>query len=275
MKILVTGADGYLGEGIVRALCDLGAAVTAADETALHTDPRAERVTGDVFAAEEPFRRFGEPDALLHLAWKDGFDHFSPAHLALLPRHADFLRRMMDGGLRRVAVMGSMHECGRREGLITGDTPCEPMSDYGIAKNALRQWLRVAAERRGVQWQWLRAFYIVGNQSRGCSVFSKIAAAEAAGQARFPFTGGARRFDFLDYEAFCRQAAAAVLQERETGVIHLCSGRAEPIGERVERFIRENGYRIRLQYGAFPDRPYDAEAVWGDAAKIRRIMEGL
>lgn len=35
------------------------------------------------------------------------------------------------------------------------------------------------------------------------------------------------------------------------------------MADRVERFIKENQYNIKLQYGAFPDRPYDSKAVWG------------
>ena len=47
----------------------------------------------------------------------------------------------------------------------------------------------------------------------------------------------------------------------------------EKLADRVERFIKENGYRIKLQYGAFPDRPYDSKAIWGNDTKIRKIME--
>jgi hypothetical protein len=44
------------------------------------------------------------------------------------------------------------------------------------------------------------------------------------------------------------------------------------LSDRVERFIKENNYNIKLEYGAFPDRPYDSPAVWGDATKINKIM---
>ena len=56
------------------------------------------------------------------------------------------------------------------------------------------------------------------------------------------------------------------------GIINLCSGRPEKLADRVERFIRENGYEIRLNYGAYPDRPYDSKAVWGDSSRIERIL---
>ena len=40
-----------------------------------------------------------------------------------------------------------------------------------------------------------------------------------------------------------------------------------------EEFIAKNNYKIRPQYGAFPDRPYDSPGVWGNPEKINRILE--
>ena len=44
------------------------------------------------------------------------------------------------------------------------------------------------------------------------------------------------------------------------------------LAERVEAYIRDNGLNITLEYGAFPDRPYDSPGVWGDPTRIRRIL---
>ena len=57
------------------------------------------------------------------------------------------------------------------------------------------------------------------------------------------------------------------------GVINIGSGYPEKLADRVERFIKENNYKITLKYGAFPERPYDSKAVWGDGQKIKTIME--
>ena len=44
------------------------------------------------------------------------------------------------------------------------------------------------------------------------------------------------------------------------------------LADRVEAYIRENDLDITLEYGAFPDRPYDSPGVWGDPTKIRQIL---
>ena len=69
------------------------------------------------------------------------------------------------------------------------------------------------------------------------------------------------------------QVAKTVCQDKINGIINICSGKPEKLADRVERFIKENNYNIKLIYGAFPDRPYDSKAVWGDNSKINRIME--
>ena len=273
LKILVTGANGYLGQGIVRSILNNGHCVVATDFNTQFVDERAERIVCNLFEVDNPYSFFGEPDVLLHLAWRDGFVHYSSAHIDDLPKHYAFIKKMVDGGIQQVAVMGSMHEIGFFEGSINESTPCHPTTPYGIAKNALRDLTQMLCKQKNIVFQWLRGYYIVGNSKFGSSIFSKITAAVDEGKTEFPFTLGQNQYDFIDYPDFCAQVAAVVGQKNEQGIINICSGKPEKLADRVERFIKENDYRIKLQYGAFPDRPYDSKAIWGNDTKIRKIME--
>lgn len=272
MKILVTGANGYLGSGVVKKLLDDGFEVYATDIDDKFIDKRAVVYATDLFGVSDPYHYFNKPDVVLHMAWRDGFVHNSNRHIAELPKHKEFIEKMIQGGIKRIVGMGSMHEVGFFEGSISEHTPCNPQSMYGIAKNALRQITSLLCEQNHVIFQWLRGYYIVGNTDVGCSIFSKITAAEKEGKKTFPFTLGQNQFDFIGYEEFCTQVAKATEQDEINGIINVCSGRPERLCDRVERFIAENDYKIKLEYGAFPDRPYDSKAVWGCSDKITRIM---
>lgn len=273
MRILVTGANGYLGQGIVKSILDNNHVVVAADFKNNYTDNRAEKKDCNVFELEDPYEYFGSPDVVLHLAWRDGFVHYSDAHINDLPQHYIFLKKLANAGIKKIAVMGSMHEIGFFEGSIKASTSCHPITPYGISKNALRELVEMMSKQKDIIFQWLRGYYIVGNSGMGSSIFSKITEAEKRGEKEFPFTKGQNQYDFIDYEDFCRQVAAAVCQNQINGIINICSGKPEKLADRVERFIKENGYNINLKYGAFPDRPYDSKAVWGDSSKIEEIME--
>lgn len=272
MRILVTGANGYLGTGVVKQLLDDGHEVIATDYQCKEIDKRAQNYSTDIFSIEDPYSFFGKPDVLLHMAWRNGFVHNSISHIEDFPKHYNFIESMMNSNIERIAVVGSMHEIGFFEGSIKENTPANPQSLYGISKNALRQSVFLLGKENNKKVQWIRGFYIVGNSLRGSSIFSKIAKAEQEGKSSFPFTKGLNQWDFIDYDKFCLQTASIVEQDVYCGIINACSGYPEKLADRVERYIKENHYKIKLAYGAFQDRPYDSKAVWGDDAIVKKII---
>lgn len=275
MKILVTGANGYIGQGVVKELVKRNIEVVATDFHTECVDSQATKLDINIFELEDPYTYFGKPDYCLHLAWRDGFRHQSDNHLKDLPKHYEFLEKLCKAGIRKIAVLGSMHEVGFFEGCINESTPCNPQSLYGIAKNALREASFLLAKEYPTKIQWLRGYYIVGNTEAGSSVFSKLAKAEELGEERFPFTMGTNQFDFIDYDEFINQIVNCIIQDKITGIIECCSGTPQRLCDRVEQFISDNHFNIKLDYGTFPDRPYDSKAVWGDNTKINLILDKL
>lgn len=72
MKILVTGANGYLGKGVVKQLLDDNYEVIATDFQDTLIDKRATIIKGDIFTLDNPYEYFGQPDVVLHMVWRDG-----------------------------------------------------------------------------------------------------------------------------------------------------------------------------------------------------------
>lgn len=276
-RVLVTGAGGYIGRHVVKALLDAGADVIAVDRRAAGRspaiDPRATLQQADVFAlGEDAFDVLQRPDACVHLAWEAGFVHDAASHMSRLPDHYRFLTNLTRAGLRRLTVLGTVHEVGYHEGAVDETTRAEPLSLYGVAKNSLRQALTVSLRDSDAVFQWLRCFYIYGDDENNNSLFTKIVQAEGRGEELFPFTTGTRKFDFIDVVALADQIAAVALQDEVDGIVNCCTGEPVELAVQAERFIAERGLKIRLDYGRFADRPYDSPAIWGDTAKIRQVM---
>lgn len=271
MKILVTGANGYLGQGVVKKLLDDGNEVIAVDFKGDNIDKRANIKCVDIFSLDNPYEYFGCPDILLHMAWRDGFVHNSLNHINDLAGHFFFIKKLIESNISQIAILGSVHEVGFFEGSVNENTPTNPQSLYGIAKDALRKAVELECKNKNAVFQWIRGYYIVGNSEYGSSIFSKITQAVKEGKKEFPFTMGLNQFDFINYDTFCKQTADIVEQSEVRGIINVCTGRPEKLADRVERFIMDNNYPIKLIYGAFPDRPYDSKAIWGDNSKIELI----
>ena len=272
-KILVTGAAGYIGRHVVKTALDMGYPVIASDFAFKGVDERAEFCDVPLFSGDKNiWQALGAPDVCIHLAWRDGFRHNASSHMKDLSSHVVFLNNLAKGGLRMLTVMGTMHEVGYWEGPITADTPCAPQSQYGIAKNALRQSLLLSLPDTGCLLHWLRAYYITGDEAHGSSIFAKITQAELDGKETFPFTSGQNRYDFIDVDRLAQMIVAASVQDQVNGIINVCTGQPRTLADRVEQFLRDKHYKIRLDYGAYPDRPYDSPGVWGDPARINEIL---
>lgn len=274
MKILITGANGYIGSHVVKEALNDGHEVIAADIRFDNVDARAAQCTESIFSGDKDiYKKIGSPDVLIHLAWQDGFVHNSKAHIGNLSKHYEFLTNMIEGGLPLLSVMGTMHEIGYHEGAIDENIPCNPMSQYGIAKNALRQSVLLAAKDSQCKVHWLRAYYITGDDLKANSIFAKITKAAQEGQKEFPFTTGKNKYDFIDVKDLAKMIVKASVQDKVNGIINVCSGNPVSLADRVELFIKENNFDIKLKYGAFPDRAYDSPIIYGNAEKINEILK--
>lgn len=272
MKVVVTGASGYIGRHVVDALIKMHHEVIAVDMINKGINTDATFLSLDIFL-DDIYNKLGRPDACIHMAWKDGFNHASDAHMGMLSKHYAFIKNMIDGGVKYLSVMGTMHEIGYYEGCVDENTPTNPLSMYGIAKNALREASLLLAEKSNTSLMWLRAYYILGDDSNNNSIFTKITQMEHEGKASFPFVSGKNKYDFIHVDELAKQIATASTQSEITGIINCCSGKPVSLADKVNEFIEKNHFSIRPDYGKFPERPYDSPAIWGDNTKINLIME--
>lgn len=270
-NVLITGANGFIGSHLVTELLDRGHYVIAVDLDNKNIDSRAVFKNDDLFSLD--FTKQNLPDAVIHLAWRDGFNHYAFSHIDNVIKHFYFIKSVIDAGVKSVSVMGTAHEIGYHEGKIDENTPCNPLSFYGIAKNALRQLIFAYAKDKPVSVKWLRAFYITGDDRLNHSVFTKILDAAENGQKEFPFTKGTNQFDFIDIHDLARQIAAASVQNDVDGIINVCSGEPVALKDKAEEFIKQHHLDIQLKFGVFPQRRYDSPVVYGDNAKILKILE--
>ena len=274
-KVLVTGANGYIGRNVIDYLLDNNIDVVAVDISLNKIiSEKVKKIEINIFEnTDYLFSNLQNVGTCIHLAWRNGFVHNSITHLEDISLHYKFLKKIHEFGIKNINVIGTMHEIGYWEGEVDNDTTTNPISFYGIAKNSLRQSLKILEDSdKKLFIKWLRVFYIQGDDRNNNSIFSKILQKEEESAKTFPFTTGKNKYDFINISILAEMISKAALQTEVTGIINCCSGKPVSLKEKVELFLKENNLKIKLEYGVFPDRSYDSPAIWGNNSIISKIM---
>ncbi|MFI9505145.1 NAD-dependent epimerase/dehydratase family protein [Nocardia sp. NPDC052566] len=141
----------------------------------------------------------------------------------------------------RLVHIGTMHEYAPVAfGTPVGESmPCAPESAYARTKLAGSRAVLDAARTGAVDGMVLRAVNVCGPDPSRASLPGKLMALLAAGTVRLPIADAHR--DWLDVRDLARAAVAAAQRPGVTGVVNIGSGRAVPMREFVETFVREAG----------------------------------
>jgi nucleoside-diphosphate-sugar epimerase len=281
MKILLTGASGFIGRHVLRELAatEHGIIATALeprpDDLDLPSGKDVRWVSCDLNETRDDFFDFfGGPDCLIHLSWHGLPNYRELFHIEKnLPANRAFIRSCVQGGLKDVTIAGTCLEYGVRNGPLSEDMAADPSISYAIAKDSLRRYVEELRKSLDFSFKWIRLFYMHGAGQSRSSLLSQLHQALQRGDTSFDMSRGDQLRDYLPVEMVAKYIVRIALQKSVQGVINCCSGKPISIRELVERYLQERGAHIRLNLGAHPYPDYEAMAFWGDTQKLRRAVE--
>jgi nucleoside-diphosphate-sugar epimerase len=277
LRVLVTGATGFLGSHVVPRLLEGGHEVAAVLRPG--TDPwrlagslaRVIPVAGsldDVAALRPRVAQFA-PEAVIHTAWRGvgNRDRDDPAQWSNLPQLRDLIDLAADCGARSWIGMGSQAEYGPGNAIIDETRACAPTNLYGRAKLEAAGLAAARCAERKLRFAWLRLFSSYGPRDHGYWMIPYLILALLRGE-RPALTACAQRWDYL----FIGDAAAAVRRvvESETaqGIFNLGSGRAVPLREIVETIRDLIDPALPIGFGEVPYRPDQVMHLEADIGRL-------
>lgn len=282
MKVLVTGATGFVGRHLVPELLNRDVAVIASSRSIEQARDfswfsQVEYVPFEILNEASPdVSCFGSPDVLVHLAWSELNDFRSSVHLdSLFPAHMNFLSNMIAAGLRQCVVTGTCLEYGRVEGALSETRSPQPETAYAIAKDNLRRSLTRIQRTSDFALKWMRLFYLHGPGQNPKSLLAQLDRALAAGDPVFDMSPGDQLRDYLPVKQAAELIASIALNSSFDGIVNCCSGEPISVRDLVEAHVAAQKGDIQLNLGKFPYPEYEAKAFWGDTTRLHEITKQM
>jgi dTDP-6-deoxy-L-talose 4-dehydrogenase (NAD+) len=279
MRVLVTGATGFVGRHVVKRLASQHHQVVAVHrEHSNLADIDCESIEcikcdlGDAEQVQRLIESLGKIDAVVHLAWQGLPNYRDLIHIeANLPQSYHFLKKVIEAGVQRILVTGTCLEYGMIDGALSEDQVVQPTCSYAIAKDSLRRFLELLQATYKFNLTWARLFYVYGPGQNSRSLLSQLQTAVARGDAEFPMSGGEQLRDFLPIEQAAEYLTSLVELYGNHGIVNICQGKPTSVRRLVEQWLVTENKRIQLKLGVYPYPDYEPLAFWGDNRKLNHI----
>ncbi len=297
MKVLVTGADGFLGEHLLVQLLEHGQQVTAATlslppkrSTLDVTDSaRVDWKAADLTDQDALFRLIAaaRPDHIYHLA---GFAsgesarrmaaealHVNAGGTVNLFEAVSLVQREYPSFNPRILVLGSGDAYGdaSRDGEPFGeDLALRPVSPYGLSKACQELAAHTYRRARGMHTLVARCFSLIGRGQQLPFVVPEFCrqAAEIAAGVREPFMEVGNldvERDFLDVRDGVDAFRRLMDLPAPEASYNVASGRAVRIGTLLDWILEAAGVEAEIRVDPARVRPEEIRHIAGDATRLR------
>ena len=270
MKILVTGARGFIGAGVVRAAHAQGHDVVAVDQSARGRvlPDGVETVEGDITRPEEWRSAFDGVDAVVHCAAIHRPDEIAEGMVRSIEVNLRGTRLMLEtaagAGVQRFVHLSSAKAYGEPLGFPSREhDPVNPVESYGLAKAVTEDYCRYFTARTGMRCLSLRPFSVYGpGQDFTTGYIGQLLAAWTLGTpvALSGHAGFIR--DFVHIDDVVDICLAAASRDQAFDVVNVGSGSPTTLGELLELFASFAGTDLDVSFR--PARPGTIERTLAD-----------
>jgi nucleoside-diphosphate-sugar epimerase len=275
-RILITGASGFVGRQVLRALGSSEMDLHAAAHEWRHEPDRC--ATWHYRDLRDPKQAYDlvnslSPQMLVHLAWctEPGSFYSDPANSDWLQSSLAMIKAFAANGGKRLLIAGSCAEYGWHTGeCIEGVTPLLPTTVYGKCKKALFEAATAATGFGRLSLVWPRLFFLYGPSEHRTRFIPSIITDLLAGRVAVCRQGGLRR-DYV-MVADAGEALAGLLHSDFEGPVNVGTGQAPSLGDIATELsgLVDSEAKLTILNGA----PANAaeQVVLADTCRLSRIL---
>jgi nucleoside-diphosphate-sugar epimerase len=267
MRVLLTGATGFIGAHVALALVARGAEVCgmtlpgAPRDRLAEVSPRIALLEGDLADASwvRQAVRSISPDAAIHLAWYAEprlYLHAGPENLASLQGGINLMEALADAGTcRRLVAAGTCLE----------NAPTAEPTAYAAAKIAQHR-AATALAGRSIGAACAHIYYLYGPWEDERRVIPTVIRSLLRGEP-VDVTDGRQQRDYL-HVADVAEALCRIAESELTDRVDICTGQAIRLRDVFDEIARATGRAELLRLGAIPSAEPAGWPATGDPTAL-------
>jgi nucleoside-diphosphate-sugar epimerase len=255
MRYVVTGAAGFIGSQLLRALLEHGHDAVGWDAFTDYYDPavKEENARGlpveRLDLAEDPLELAGV-DGVFHLAGQPGVASFGAVFPVYVRRNVLASQRLFEAAAAagaRTIFASSSSIYGDAESYPTSeDAIPRPLSPYGVTKLACEHLAHAYGREHGLEAVVVRYFTIYGPRQRPDMAFTRMVTSLAEGRP-FELLGDGRQSRSFTYVDDAVEATIGAMERGRTGAVYNVGGGEEvSMLEAVELLERISGRTLEV-----------------------------
>jgi nucleoside-diphosphate-sugar epimerase len=277
MKILLTGATGFIGSNIARILLDNDFEIYATYRSSSSFEKCIEFkkeifwISTDIPEWKAQIRSI-KPDQLIHVAWS-GTNLENRNNWKMQTSNFWFSKEYFDIAkecdIKKVLAFGSQAEYGTYSEPVSEMTLPQPNDAYGAAKTLTAHYLRNLFENTNIEWYWIRIFSVFGESDNSNWLIPSVII-KLLGNESVKLTSCEQKYNYLYIKDFVNQLLSIVMcNENKSGIYNLCNSEPVILEElllRIAQIMKVS--QSLLRFGEIPQRSGQNMFISGDNSKF-------
>lgn len=284
-RVFVTGASGFVGANVVRALLNKNYDVYVLNRTKLlswRLKDIAERITicgGDIIdlSSLKKALSIANPDYIIHLAAYGAY-HYQTEPEKIIEVNVGGTKNLLEASknipYKCFINTGTSSEYGFKDKSMKEDDYCDPVSYYAVSKLAGTHLCKVFACLNNKPITTFRLFSVYGPYEEPTRFIPTIIKALIKKES-IKLTSGNQRRDFIyvDDVSDAYMRALALGKKIQGEIFNIGTGHEYTNDEVVKMLFRSTESKTRIQKGAYPKRMWDAPHWRADISHARKILK--
>jgi len=273
-SVWISGSNGYIGSYLKSALMDSKYEVMCLSSSAPIGKHIINLNFSDKAEIKEMIIKFGPPETLIHLGWKNVYQINDESHTGLnVDNSINLIDEFYAAGTKRIIFVGSVSEYADQIGVLReSDEDKLPENKYIEGKVKVRNYGLKLAAKLNRTFLHVRLFSTYGAGQSHNSLIKQLFDCSLTG-SDMSLSPCTHYRDYI-YISDAIEGFIRLISVNESGVINLAGGKAIQLKEFVKLFWKELGANPeRLIFGGHeqPSHEQSQPQAYSDQSKIKRL----